>query len=135
MKITILILINLTFLSCNKNSQSDKSGDISTIDSKVNVKDELLGEWGIYVIGNAYCNACPRVVFKVNGTGTIIFPAGRTEQIGWKKKHNKLEIKNISNSDNNLFQSTEYSMTYSKKAEYLELELTHSTDGPFILRK
>jgi hypothetical protein len=142
MKTTITIFTIFILLSCDNKSKSDNSRETVTIDNKEKTTNELIGDWGILVTGygddtEEYCNECPRVLFKVNGTGTITFPTGTTEQIEWKRENDRLKIKNIStDSDHGKFSDGEYSMTFKKEVEFIELELKETkTSYHYILRR
>jgi len=100
MKTTITIYLLLLLLSCDNKTKTDDQEVNLTLDSRKKFLDDINGDWGIYgeVTGEilASCNACPRVVFRPDGNGTITYPSGTTEQIVWTRQKDKLTITNIS---------------------------------------
>jgi hypothetical protein len=142
MKTTTITLILLTLVSCDNKTKSDGDGAKPIMEK---AQDDLTGEWGISVTGyedfgdhtDVYCNECPQVIFRVNGTGTITFPGGATEQMEWTRDKDKLKIKNISAGKNQgEFGDGEYSMIFEKKTDFIELKLKQiETSYHLLLRR
>lgn len=124
MRTSILNIIIITTLSCGQKQNRQDAGELLTFD-KHEPTSEIIGEWGIYVVDDAYCNACPTIAFKINGTATITFPNGTTEIIGWKEDKDKMIIKNFSNdSDGREFSDGQYSIELEKEDKSTVLRLT-----------
>lgn len=140
MRTTLTILI-LFFLSCDNKTKKDGLEEKPILENREDKSDDIVGDWGIYVTSDgslsANCNDCPRVFFKEDGTGTITFPTGTTEQIEWTRQKDKLTIKNIiANSQVREFDNGDYSVNLIKTKTFLEMTLTKmGQSNYFILRR
>jgi hypothetical protein len=134
MRTSTLYILIIATLSCGQKQNRQDTGELLT-SNKNEPTSEILGEWGIYVVDNAYCNACPTIAFKINGTATITFPNGTTEIVGWKEGKNKMTIKNYStNGDAGEFADGEYLIALEKVDKSTVLKLTKETTS-YILRR
>jgi hypothetical protein len=140
MRITIIPFLFLILISCDNKFKSEPAVEAVLNNLKV-PSDDFLGEWGIYQTGNAstmtLCNQCPNVIFRYDGSGTIIYPIGSTEQIVWTQHKDKLTIKNITaNSGEEELPNGDYLTTLTKTEIGFELKVTRiGATYYYILRR
>jgi len=97
---------------------------------------KLIGEWGIYVMGNAQCNVCPKINFYADRTA-IVKLNGENQNIKWEIKSNILTIGNIdTNKVDRTFSDGEYEMKFTQEKEFVELQLTETKNNySYTLRR
>ena len=86
----------------------------------------LIGEWGIYVMGNAQCNVCPKINFNSDRTA-IVKLNGENQNVKWEIKGNILTLVNAdTNKVDRTFSDGEYGMKFMQEKEFVELQLTET---------
>ena len=137
-----LTLTIITFLiGCNRNDKHN--GDIVIkpvlIDTLITDNKDIVGQWTMCSeSGNGLMttyNVCPKILFSIHGTGSIIF-SGRVENFSWTLKKSALTISNMIENSNNTFLNTTYITSISKQKKLLQLQIKDITnDGVFYLSK
>jgi hypothetical protein len=136
MRTTILTSVILLTLSCGQ--RRSNNSEFLTSDNTP-IKNDLIGEWRICVTGYAdmesVCNDCPTINFLSDGTATITFTNGEIKTLDWKRENEKLIIKKLPISYDEL-SGGEYSMEFEKKDEYTELTIIRiATSNYYVLRR
>lgn len=147
-KLTFIIITILMLGNLNGQESFAKKTESKKTENSKNTKEnqnDILGEWGIYqtIINNengnsktetsVYCNVCPKVKFETEHTGILIFPNGEKSVFSWKIIDNILIIET---NDNSNYLDKNYLMKFTKKLNYIELELKETEKMySYILRK
>lgn len=104
---------------------------------------KIIGEWGYFVTtsmkGNIQtetnCNACPKIIFRTNGTAKVIENSKDIENYNWIIKGDTI-LFSYNNISYNTFQDIKYQIIFTDKHEFIELELKQiEKNYSCILRK
>lgn len=94
----------------------------------------LIGEWGIYMsVQNGVqvqCNACPTIIFNSDQTATLITPTKLEGKLKWTVTDEKLTLIPVDKEIvEKIFPDSLYEMTFTKKEDFIELELKQIEKG------
>lgn len=90
----------------------------------------IVGNWGIFVSDNEYCNACPAINFKQDQTGII----KRSDSsilggLNWTIDDNKLKIYGADEKTHSFIPEGIYSVEFATFKDYKELRLKEINRG------
>jgi hypothetical protein len=121
-----LVIVGFMFQFSSNFYGNNKTTNVSntTNDFEYNLtQDKVNGEWGVYAMGDALCNVCPKIDFNTNSTA-IVKINGEIQNIKWEKKGNVIILVNTdTNKTDRTFSDGEYELKFVQEKEYVELQL------------